>query len=48
MKTTIPPAMQLESIRREEPGADAVYGPGGDENVILRVEPPGLRASKNL
>ena len=38
MEATSPPAVQMESVRRGEPGADAVYGRGGYENVHLRVE----------
>ena len=38
METTNPPTMQVESVRRREPGADALYGPGRYENFIVRVE----------
>ena len=30
--------MQLESASRGEPRADALYGPGGYENVFSRME----------
>ena len=30
--------MPVESVRREEPGADALYEPGGYDNNILRME----------
>ena len=35
---TDPPTMQVESVRSEELGADALYGPGGHENITLRME----------
>ena len=33
-----PLALQVESASRKEPNADALYGPGGKENMILRME----------
>ena len=30
--------MHVESVRRWEPGADALYGPGGCENIISRMK----------
>ena len=37
MEITKPTTMQVESASREEPSADASYGPGRDENRILRM-----------
>ena len=38
METTIPATLEMEPVRMEEPGADALYGPGGYENIILTME----------
>ena len=38
VEITNPPAMQLESARKGEPNADALYGPGRYENIILGME----------
>ena len=42
MEITKPTTRQMESVRREEPSADALCGPGGYENIILRMESPEL------
>ena len=39
MDSTNPTTMQVESASREQPHAeDALYGPGGYENITLRME----------
>ena len=38
METTGPQAVPMNSLRRREPGADALYGTGGCESILLRVE----------
>ena len=38
METANPTTMRLESVRVGELGADAMYGPGGCENCVLRLE----------
>ena len=38
METTNPQTMQVESVRRGEPIADALYGPEGYEHFALRME----------
>ena len=37
MKNTSPTTMEVEPASREEPNADALCGPGGCGNTILRM-----------
>ena len=45
-ETTSPTNMQLESVRRREPSANALYGPEGDENMTLRMGSQGNQDQK--
>ena len=38
VEITDPPTLQKEAVRRRALGADAWYGPGGYENIVLRIE----------
>ena len=40
--------MQVDTDRREEPDADALYRPGGYENVIWRKESHQLSTRKRI
>ena len=40
--------MPVESVRREEPGADALYGRGGCEHIISRMESQDLSTRNKI
>ena len=48
MEITIPTTMQVESASTEEPNTGALYGPGGSENIILRMESQELRIRSSI
>ena len=48
MEITNPATTQLESGRRKVPGADALYGPGGYENIDLGNRISGLTTCKRI
>ena len=48
METTNPQTMQVESVRRRESIADALYGQGGYEHIILRMESQELSTRNKI
>ena len=48
METTNPPTMHTASVRRREPGADAMYGPGGCDNIFFSMESQELSSGKRM
>ena len=40
--------MQLESVRRREPNAYALFRPEGDENMTLRMGSQGITHQKRI
>ena len=48
MEITIPSTVQVESASTGEPNTGALYGPGGSENIILRMESQELRIRNSI
>ena len=45
VETTNQPTMQV-SVRKGEHGADALYGPGGVDNIVFENGIPGMKHQK--